>query len=185
MAIRKKDTNLRPSKFSEPASFPSISKPQIVGYFSVDKDRKYLDGAANCKYVAPFDTKRRVNFDLNHGYENVIHKIDEAADEKLDHILTFISKNLPKLLARNAREQSSKLLAADVVCFRGLLRSLMCTPYENRESWIILATKYRGTIYLCGRETDRHRIERMNQDNRTKRILSYGFKFEQYMMRGK
>lgn len=178
------DTGLRPADFSVPPSFPNITKPTIVGCFSLDEHRKYVAGTKNCKYVVVVDPKQRVKFDLNHGYENVIQK-NEDIDEKLTHVLTFIAQNMPKLLAPNANEHTRKLLAADVVCFRGLLRLLMCTPYEQRENWIILAVKYRGTIYLCAEETEKHRKERRNRNATSKRILSYGFKFEQFMMSGR
>lgn len=184
MAESKKATNLRPGEFPEPRAFPSISKPKVVGRFSVNKCRRFIDDASNCKYVVQPNRSERVRFDLNRGYENVIHKIDEAKDEKLDHLLTFISVNLPRLLNERTHEASKKLLSADVVCFRGLLRLLMCTPYENREGWIILATKFRGTVYLCAQETEQRQRERQNESHETKRILSYGFKFEQYMMTG-
>lgn len=183
MASLKKNTYLRPSEIKEPPNFPSISKPEIVGYFSVNENRQYVPDASNCKYVVPIDPNRPVNFNLNHGFERAIHK-DEALDEKIDHLLMFISNNMPKLV-HLSNEKSAKLLAADVVCFRGLLRLLMCTPYENRDGWIILATKYRRTIYLCARKTDEERLKRMHETKRMRRIFSYGFKFEQYMMSGK
>lgn len=184
MATRKKDTNLHPATFSEPPTFPTISKPFIVGHFSVNEQRQYIADASNCKYVTRFDPNQRISFDLNHGFDRVVHKIDEAADEKLNHLLMFISQNIPKLLDRTETKRMTKPFATDVVCFRGLLRLLMCTPYENRDRWIILATKYRGTIYLCAQETEEHRRDRQNESHETKRILSYGFKFEQYIMTG-
>lgn len=182
MAIFKKDTRLYPQQTEVPANFPSISKPEIVGYFSVDENRQFIADLSQCKFIAPADPNQRVNFDLNHGYENVVRK-NENCNEKLDHLLQFINQNIPIL--RNPVENPRKVLAIDVVCFRGLLRALMCMPYENREPMIILATNYRGTIYLCAQETEQRKHERMSQNEMQKRILSYGFKFEQYLMCGK
>lgn len=180
MAIFKKDTRLHPQQIEVPPNFPSISKPEIVGYFSVDKNRRYVPDLSQCKFIAHIDGS--VRFDLNHGYGNVIRK-NENLNEKLEHLLQFIKQNIP--LLRNPAEDSRKLLAADVVCFRGLLRALMCMPYENREPMIVLATNYRGTIYLCAQETEKRKGERLSQSEMQKRIMSYGFKFEQYMMSGK
>ena len=34
------------------------------------------------------------------------------------------------------------------VCYRGLLTTLLCTPYEGKEGWEVTAARWRGTIYL-------------------------------------
>ena len=44
-------------------------------------------------------------------------------------------------------------LPVDFVCFRGLLVALMTTLYENSNDWEVWAIKFRGTIYLCAKET--------------------------------
>lgn len=126
-----------------------------------------------------------MQFNLNDGIANVIRKPENLSErEKIDHLLWFILNSFDNV--RNAENNdNSKPLAADVVCFRGLLRLLMCTPYENRDAWIILATKYKGTIYLCAKNTDAKLRENANLTERTKTIFSYGFKFEQYLFTGK
>jgi RAT1-interacting protein len=58
---------------------------------------------------------------------------------------------------------------------------IMSTPYEFREPWIILATRYKGTIYLCNEETAKEKGRRMNRTDRDKKFLRYGFKFERYI----
>lgn len=178
-----KDTYLNPSKTKNPQNFPLISKPKIVGYFSVDKDRRYISDASNCKYIRKTNDGDRINYDLNEGFERVVHKPDSAKDEKLVHLLSFISRNLKQFRSLK-EEETEKCLNVDVVCFRGLLRLLMCTPYEGRDPWTILATKYKGTIYLCALETEERKMERLRENEMTERIFSYGFKFEQYMMTG-
>lgn len=45
-------------------------------------------------------------------------------------------------------------LSTDFVAFRGLLTTIMCTPYEKREGWQIFAVKYKGTIYLRQMDTE-------------------------------
>ena len=56
---------------------------------------------------------------------------------------------------------SSQQLYALAVCFRGLLTQLMCTPYENREGWRVLAVRHRGTIYLHKDETEEAKRQRL------------------------
>lgn len=117
--------------------------------------------------------------------EHVIRKPESASDEKLNHLLEFIVRNKQKLRKVQSEESDKNgALAADIVCFRGLLRLIMCSPYERRDAWIILATKYKGTIYLCALDTEKQVKERINMKDATKRIFSYGFKFEQFLLSG-
>lgn len=185
------DTYLSPRAFREPKNFPSFSAPKIIGSFNLDENRTYSAGTRNCKYLRKKGLDNPVHLDLNKGYENVIHKSAQCDNEKLDHILRFITENMHKLEnfaehvdGKRPMDQKKKI-NVDFVCFRGLLRLLMCTPYENRDPWIILASKFMGTIYLCAYETEQKQAERINTSDSSRRILSYGFKFEQYMLTGK
>lgn len=184
MSTFQKDTYLTPRDTKTPKKFPDISKPEIVGYFSVNKERCYIPDARNCKYIKRTVFDRQQKLDLNDGYEKVVHKPDNCVEEKINHLLRFIVRNLDKFQAKSSDEFNEEVLSINVVCFRGLLRLLMCTPYEYRDNWSILATKYKGTIYLCALETDERKSQRQNESSEMKRILSYGFKFEQYMMSG-
>lgn len=185
------DTYLSPRASREPKHFPSFSVPKIIGSFNLDENRTYSPGTKNCKYLRKAGLEYPVHLDLNKGYENVIHKSAQCENEKLDHILRFITENMDKLedhdehVEGKRRTDHKKKINVDFVCFRGLLRLLMCTPYENRDPWIILATKFKGTIYLCAHETEQKQTERLNTSDTSQRILSYGFKFEQYMLTGK
>jgi RAT1-interacting protein len=74
--------------------------------------------------------------------------------------------------------------STDFVCFRGLLTMLMCTPYEMNDDWIICATKWKGIIFLCARETEKKRLYRAQLSERDRQFTSWGYKFEQYMSSG-
>ena len=37
----------------------------------------------------------------------------------------------------------------------------MCTPYENREGWRVLAVRHRGTVYLHKDETEEAKRRRL------------------------
>lgn len=181
-----KNTYLSPQATENPRQFPSISQPKIVGCFSLNGNREYLADARNCKYVYKnYNRSKQVHYDLNDGIEDVIRKPESSTDEKASHLLEFILRNKQTLRQQASQQNRDKILSPDFVCFRGLLRLIMCTPYEQRDGWIILATKYKGTIYLCARDTEKQTQERNNQTEATKRILSYGFKFEQYILTGK
>lgn len=175
------DTYLAPRATKLPNHFPDISEPKIIGSFSVDKERRYVPNAQNCKYLRTPLPSGPVFYDLNVGLESVVRKPESARQEKIDHLLRFIVENLH--LIRNDGPTGG--ISMDFVCFRGLLRLLMCTPYEHRDPWIIRATKFKGTIYLCDEETEEHYETRQNESEYQKAIMSYGFKFEQYMLTGK
>jgi hypothetical protein len=74
--------------------------------------------------------------------------------------------------------------STDFVCFRGLLTMLMCTPYEMNDDWIICATKWKGIIFLCARETEKKRLYKAQLSERDRQFTSWGYKFEQYMSSG-
>lgn len=180
------DTHLRPNhrNFDRNGRRKKISKPHILGYFSVDENRTFHPDQSNCKYLKLPPSNQPIQFDLNEGYELVKHKPESAHDEKLDHILKFILLNLKRLKAHPERNGTGKLLDFDIICFRGKLRMLMCTPYEFRDGWSLLATKWKGNIYLCECETDKEKTMRQTQTELSKKICSYGFKFEQFLMTG-
>lgn len=178
MAFFEKVSGLKPYETVEPRQFPSISKPTIIGHFSIDGNRKYIPDARNRQYLWKNYEKEPVNYDLNVGFERAIHQPD--AEEKLDQMLLFIAQNYHKLI------DESSHLRYQFVCFRGLLRLIMCTPYDNnaQSSWIILATKFRGTIYLCALDTDIKKRKKREETKEQKLFCSYGYKFEQYLLTG-
>lgn len=179
-----KKTNLIPKQIDNRTRFPSFTQPMVVGAFSVDGSRLYSETRQNCKYVYKKIYSERRTYDLNTGIDNVIRKLESCKEEKLSHLLHFIMKNLPQIRQPTGLIDQNQLLVADFVCFRGLLRQIMCTPYEHREPWIISAIKFKGTIYLCAEETQKQAQDRANQTDTLKKILSYGFKFEQYILTG-
>lgn len=75
-------------------------------------------------------------------------------------------------------------MSADFVCLRGLLTKIMKTPYDEKEGWIICAVKFRGTIYLCAFDTDADKYEKSNRTIKDLTFMSWGFKFEQYIVSG-
>ena len=70
------------------------------------------------------------------------------------------------------------------VCFRGLLTMLFCTPFSPRDGWIISAAKWRGTIYLYAYKTLEEKRRCADFPPRVHRIMSWGFKFEKYILSG-
>lgn len=160
--------------------FPAIKKPKLDGYFSLDVNRRYVNNLRNLKYVQNLDELQEISFDLNTKLNQYEEKPESAKQEKLEHILEYILINYDRL-----NNPKQNCLNCDIICFRGTLRLIMTSPYEKKEDFIILATKFKNSIYLCSMETDRKKLERINRPQHEKKFLKYGFIFEQFMLSGK
>ena len=75
-------------------------------------------------------------------------------------------------------------LKPEFICYRGLLSTLWRTPFEESEGWIVCAVKFKGTIYLCGFDTEEVKDRKQNATARELMMSSWGFKFEQYLLSG-
>lgn len=79
------------------SAFPFFRRPVELGSFSLDADRKYVNGRSQLrKYKPPQGDLAKVEFDLRHGYESFIRR-DESNNEYLDHLLEFIVNNASHL----------------------------------------------------------------------------------------
>ncbi|XP_050393446.1 decapping and exoribonuclease protein isoform X3 [Patella vulgata] len=72
-------------------------------------------------------------------------------------------------------------LSTDFVCWRGLLTKLLCSPYENRDGWMIAVILYRGTYFLCDFETEEKKKQLAKVTERQEEMCYWGWKFEQYV----
>lgn len=178
------DTRLQPNcrNFDRYARRKKIAKPHIVGYYSCDQNRQFIPDHSKCAYIKLPPSGQPIHFDLNEGYDTVQRKPAHAHNEKLDHILQFILLNWKKL--RAGPECGGKFLNFDIICFRGKIRMLMCTPYSFRDGWSLLATKWKGNIYLCESKTDEERMKEETETPEQKKFCAYGRKFEQFLMSG-
>ncbi|XP_055923359.1 decapping nuclease DXO homolog [Eupeodes corollae] len=179
MALIKTNLNGKPIR-DERLQFPNIGKPQALGCFSLDTNREYQNTAENFQY---FRMPSRFPLNLNAGYGHAKSKPKDREDkERLYPVLHFILNH--NLVKRNngATTNAKAVEGFDFIAFRGLLRVIMGTPYEDREDWCIQATRFKGNIYLCEKETDQKRTQRYNMDEYQKRCCAYGLKFEQYCL---
>ncbi|XP_001605161.1 decapping and exoribonuclease protein [Nasonia vitripennis] len=161
-------------------NFPSFNRPEVVGYFSLNgQEREYSQDLSQLKYYTRNPhSKQEVDFDLNEGLDQVIRK-PANLDEKLDHILRWIVNNYRTI---RASPELNRWLRPEFVCFRGLLTKIVCTPFENRDGWIICAMKFHGTIYLFAFDTEEQKCKNANLTKKDLQFMSWGFKFEQYVL---
>ncbi|XP_046579126.1 decapping and exoribonuclease protein-like [Haliotis rubra] len=169
-------------------AFPFFRIPEEYGYFSQDCDRQFRSDKSQLRFYVPPANMNRVKYDLTHGYSNLIRK-DENKKEYLDDLLKWVVENKMKfqIVPRQTQDSNEDIhpqitsLNTDFVCWRGLLTRLLCTPYENRDGWIIAVTLFRGTYYLCEFETEEKRHERETTTERQDQMCYGGWKFEQYL----
>lgn len=177
------------------AKFPFFRRPRVIGCFSVDSNRKFLGDRSEMRFFCPEKLKnssqagssyKRVNWDLNEGYDKVVHKdVLFSKDEGLSLMLKCIvdNKSAFQVIDQKTNETAPfNSLSTDFVCFRGLCTTIMCTPYEKREGWQLFAVKHHGTIYLREMPTEAKLKSEANKSEHQTRMCSWGFKFEQYMV---
>uniref|UniRef100_A0A6M2DXJ8 Decapping nuclease n=1 Tax=Xenopsylla cheopis TaxID=163159 RepID=A0A6M2DXJ8_XENCH len=160
--------------------FPNFSRPSLAGYFSVDKDRNVVHNLSQLRFLHTPLITRNIGFNLNQGINTALSK-DNSTDEKIDHLLKFFIHN-PELLYDYNEKTRLKVPNVDIVCFRGLLTTLMCTPFESRDDWNILAHNWNDTVYLCAWESEERKEQKERDLKFHKKFMYWGYKFEQYLL---
>ena len=135
----------------------------------------------------------KIKLDLDHNLHLAIKPVPKKETEKINNLLRGV------LSYKNKFTLGDKLdnLNTDVVCFRlvhlenkllacyefyrGLLTTIMCTPYERRDDWLMEVVRWRGTLYLVQVDTEKRRRERLQETPRQRQMSSWGYKFEQLM----
>lgn len=159
----------------------SIIEPRIVGAFNLDAQRGYYD-SFDCKYlVKNCYAIPSMKYDLSKSIANVVRRKEY---EDIDHILRYISINF--LDVRNATDSYSSIaLRAHIICSRELLLQLMNSAYDQQTPWTILACRFRGSIYLCGKQTEQKREEIANRSTTEWNKISYDYKFKRLIFASK
>ena len=106
------------------------------------------------QYLYNRDTQNAgVFLDLDKNLEKVIKPLPIKDEEKLNNLLNGVLA----YKSRFAVNGELKTLHTDVVCFRGLLTTIMCTPYERRDDWMLEVVRWKGTLYLMQVQTNHHK----------------------------
>ncbi|CAG7715985.1 unnamed protein product [Allacma fusca] len=172
--------NLRPIKIqdiSEQTPFPTFCAPKILGCFSLDSHRKYIEGPEFLKFLQLSQRDMDVNFDLD---KNCVptDPLEEAKNSQetseLVQLLKWIHKHEELFLSRRP----------DFVLYRGLMSKILNTPYENRDGWTIGAISKNGTVYLRNIDTPQSKAqkEEYNANPRLKRMADWGYHFEHFLL---
>lgn len=95
----------------------------------------------------------------------------------IDSLLKWILSNKDSI----CQDNKTHPLKTDFVCWRGLLTTMSVSPYEKFNDWMFSIILHKGTYYLCEIETEKHKNERLNQDEKSKSFTYWGHKFETYI----
>ncbi|XP_070580799.1 decapping and exoribonuclease protein-like [Ptychodera flava] len=82
---------------------------------------------------------------------------------------------------KEERNQKTYNLNTDFVTWRGHLTKILCTPYENRDGWLMAVSLYNGTYYMSEVETEEAKQQRESMTDKHKEMTYWGVKFEQYV----
>ncbi|XP_034489764.1 decapping nuclease DXO homolog [Drosophila innubila] len=157
-------------------AFPNLSRPQPIGFYSINEAREFQDDASNATYLF-LPPRNTLPLNLNAGIENVQRKVAQHEYHDIYQFCQYIY-NHQELLVKSSNGQLR--LDNDFVTFRGILRLIMCTPYEKQKDYKLMATRLNDTIYIAKVETEADRIDREQMTQRQLDMCSWGFKFEQY-----
>eukprot|EP00118_Oscarella_pearsei_P004300 m.18146 g.18146 ORF g.18146 m.18146 type:complete len:395 (+) comp27606_c0_seq2:157-1341(+) len=165
-------------------SFPTYKQPKELGSYSLDWDRQFHDDQRCRKVYTPPEPGKPVNFDLSEGYKAFVGK-DEDEKHYLNPILTWITANRSQINGSRKLSEtqvtSEDTLPYDVITWRGQLTRMMCTPYERRDPWAMVATLYNKTLYIAEIDTKESKERRENATERSKLMCYWGRRFEDYV----
>ena len=89
MAAENTDS-IRIPEISDQTNFPQFSTPEILGTFSLDSDRNYIEGPAYLKFIKQFEGKKAVRFDLNKDCREVVPEQEEANNKETSELVQLL-----------------------------------------------------------------------------------------------
>ena len=155
-----------------------LAAPVKIGQYSltVEKETEHREIIFNDSYLTYLwmpPKGEQYAFDLSESYDKFRHiNWCAAANVKLDEFLQWIIKNRKQLFSCN----DQKPLETDFITYRGVLTKILVTPFV-RDKWLIGATKFKGTIYLCPY------YEHVQLDKVGNEMSYGGLRFEHYLTR--
>lgn len=153
-----------------------LDSPCIMGYMSVDRDRRYHPDLSQLKYLTSIP-KRKLDYNLNHNMANAIKRTAEESEEKLTLLLKFLLD----------RKHYLKFLHSPDITFvtyrRILINVMICT--QNQDPVSIVASLFNNCIYLCSVDAPSISAKASALTEQFLKISSWGYKLKQYMLSGK
>lgn len=143
---------------------------KAVGDLSILRKNKELKCFQDKRYLKTYKyslKNRNVEFDLN---EKATKVKSDGKVENVDPLLWWLNMNRESFFIDDK-------FTFDVLCWRGLITSIMITVLENKSDWKVVATKFKNSYFLCEYNTNMQ----SKKKSKLERLYSYGFKFEEYV----
>ncbi|CAH0747401.1 unnamed protein product [Diatraea saccharalis] len=147
----------------------SLTRPEIIGYMSVDVSREYHSNLSQLKYL-DYVPRGKIHLDLNHGIEKAVKRTTDDNGEKITLLLKFLKNNIHYV--------TQDEIGWRFITYRRTLISVMCNAFNNTHVKI-MASLFNNSIYLCSLETPTEMHNRLSLNGR---FCAWGYKFEQYLL---
>lgn len=155
-------------KFSEVST---VKRPKELGCFSRDIDNKISidDSQLSYYYLADNDLNGNDGIDLSGGFAKF------KKNPQLDYgDFTGLLGSIIKYEREHKKKISSK-----IITWRGLIKTLMLLPYENRDTFVLSIVVFDGQLFVQSDIEYRRFIEETDHPNDIQRKFIYsGYKFE-------
>merc|ERR1712130_744479 len=121
-----------------------FGSPIEVGCYSVDGEREFRHDGSELAYLyLPKENKCGRFFDLSRGYEDKKNvKKPNRLFTGIYHLLTWARLNLDKVFGPDSADPT-------FFGYRHIFTKIMCSPYDCKTAWNLLAIKLNDTIFLA------------------------------------
>ncbi|XP_075550444.1 decapping and exoribonuclease protein-like [Dermacentor variabilis] len=184
--------NVRDAVSSPSGDCPRYDVLCEVGHYSVRGEREefeYIDGAALKRYLlTPIPWESMLN--LNIGYTEAV-RVNWITGKlaPTESLLRWVLLNRDKVVARSSNEEAPssglerKSMSTDFICNRRCLKEIMCTPFEEKIAWRLVACRHQGIVYIHDHPTQAevHKCLKERGNKKLERSKYWGVKFHRSM----
>lgn len=161
-----------------------LTAPIIISHYSVCDE-------PNGKFICPDDSRflrvirlpqrnKNLNIDLTNGYISLADGggiVCGSREPRLTMLLTHLSREKNRIQFPRD-EGDNRPIPFDFVTYRGNLVKIMTIPYEERNDVLLVAQKYKGTIYIAKFSSFSQQQLDVERTDRHNMYAYSGFQFE-------
>lgn len=153
--------------------FPDYALPLEISHYSKDNDRNVIMDNRELKYLCLPQRGARIGFNILEGFDSFVPPEDSVG---IDSILKWALKVLD-----NQRTLQDVFNGAEFVTYRGVYCKIGLCPYEKREPLVIVATRYKGMIFLSEFASPEKEAAKANEPLVQRQASYAGYKFEGFL----
>ncbi|ODV85875.1 hypothetical protein CANARDRAFT_232887 [[Candida] arabinofermentans NRRL YB-2248] len=151
----------------------SVKQPKEITSFSRNINNEYLldDSQLSYYYLPDSDLNTPGGIDLQSGFNEYQPNPNDDFGE-----FTGLLKAIIKL-----EQDTGKKVSSDIITWRGLMRSLMTLPFENRNKIVLNIIPFDGQLFIQTDPKHSHDVSQLELSTRSElnqRQMYSGYKFE-------